>query len=81
MNDTPLMDKVKQMTSDNAADISGVVNHPRDAVVEKAGKELFDHITNWRRQHGLKPWEYTYILNVLMGRHAQEMCIVERGGE
>lgn len=64
--------------SDDAADISDPV-HPRDVVCEAAGKELLTWVTEWRQRHDLRPWETAYLINVLYGRHAQEMCIVERG--
>jgi hypothetical protein len=68
-------------TSDNAADITLDPPHPRDVVCEKAGPELFTILQEWQARHGLSPWEFIYLLNVVIGRHAQHLCVVERGGE
>ena len=61
-----------------ASEEPSIANHPRDVVCQTAGRELFEFLKDWRLKHGLLPWEYAFVLNVMQGRHSQEMCIQER---
>jgi hypothetical protein len=52
--------------------------HPRDVVVDLAGRELVPWLNDWRNRHQLTTAEYLNILNVLMAAYIRQMGIVER---
>jgi hypothetical protein len=53
-------------------------DHPRDTVMESAGRELVAFLEPWVTRYSLTMSEYLYLLAVPMHQQIQAMCIHER---
>jgi hypothetical protein len=52
--------------------------HPRDDAMQAAGGELLGFFTQWQAKYALTPFEYQYLIVILLRGLLQGLCIVER---
>jgi len=78
-----LNEAVSKFVAVQAADLppgakSDPNGHPRDTVMESAGRELVAFLEPWVTRYSLTMSEYLYLLAVPMHKQIQAMCIHER---